>query len=177
MVRLTLERMARALGRVADFGMAISAVAVVVMTLLITVEVVGRNLFRFSTLIADEMAGYLLVVVTFLGLAGTLRSGGFIRVDTYRSRARGRGRAALDLTIYGLAAAYMAVLDRYLWHFALDSYRFKSTSIYFTQTPLWIPHSLMALGGSLLLLEVLAGACLVACGAGGHAEAAASPEL
>ena len=176
-MREILERGARALGRVADLGMAISAAAVVVMTLLITVEVVGRNLFKFSTLVADEMAGYLLVVVTFLGLASTLRSGGFIRVDTYRTRIRGRARVALDLSIYGLAAAYTAVLDRYLWRFALDSYRFNSTSIYFTQTPLWIPHSLMAVGGSLLLLELLAGACLVASGGGHHAEGGASTEL
>ena len=137
---------------------------------LITVEVLGRNLLRASTLVSDEMSGYLLVIITFLGLAGTLRAGGFIRVDAYRARVRGRARRALDLLIYGLAAGYVAVLDWYFWRFALDSYRFHSTSIYFTQTPLWIPHSLMALGGALLLLEILAGLCLTALGVPGHAE-------
>lgn len=170
--RNDLSVIARALGRIVDAGLALSAIAVLAMMLLITVEVLGRNLLRVSTLVADEMSGYLLVIVTFLGLAYTLRTGGFIRVDTYRARLRGRARRALDLVIYALAAGYVAVLDWYFWGFTIASYRFGSTSIYFTQTPLWIPHACMALGGTLLLVEILAGLALVAqgCGPGdGHA--------
>lgn len=165
-----LTVVAQAFQRVVDAGLAISATAVVVLMLLITVEVLGRNLFRVSTLVSDEMSGYLLVVVTFLGLAYTLRSGGFIRVDAYRTRAHGRARRVLDVVIYALAAVYTAVLDWYFWRFALESYRFGSTSIYFTETPLWIPHSVMALGGTLLLLEILSGLALTARGRRGHAE-------
>lgn len=159
-------RIARAAGALSAAGMALSALALVLMTLLITIEVIGRNFFSVSTLVSDEMAGYLLVALTFLGLAATLRQGGLIRVDVYRRRLRGRGRRVLDVILYVLASVYTAVLVWYAWRFVLESYRFKTTSIYFTATPLWIPHGLMALGASLLLLELLAALCVTVAGEG-----------
>ncbi len=163
-MRVVLRQTGRAIGRAGDAGLVISAVAVVAITVLTTVEVVARNVFAVSTLIVDEAGAYLLVVVTFLGLAWTLRTHGFIRIDTYRMKLPGRARLALDLAIHGLAATYTAVLDWYLWQFTRDAYRFGTTAVQITQTPLWIPYSAMLVGGLLLLLEILAGACRVALG-------------
>ena len=172
-----MRRIALALGRVSGLAMTLSQVALVVMAVLITVEVLGRNLLSVSTLVADEMAGYLLVAITFLGLGATLRTGGFIRIDTYRTRARGRTRGALDLVVYGLGSAYTAVLAWYGWRLAWDSYGFGTTSISVTRTPLWIPQCLLALGLSMLLFELVAGLGLTLSGAPVEREAGASIEL
>ncbi|MDP2625280.1 MAG: TRAP transporter small permease [Candidatus Rokubacteria bacterium] len=154
-------RVAVAAGRVVDAlstaAMAVSAAATVLMTVLITVEVIGRSVFRVSTLVSDEMSGYLLVVLTFFGLADSLRSDSFIRVAFVYDRLSGaRARRWLDGALFLAALGYTAFLGYHFWAFVAESYRFGTTSIYFTGTPLWIPQLFMAAGTSLLLLAIVA---------------------
>ena len=54
------------------------------------------------------------------------------------------------------ALGYTAFLGYHFWAFVAESYRFGTTSIYFTRTPLWIPQAFMAVGTSLLLLTIVA---------------------
>jgi TRAP-type C4-dicarboxylate transport system permease small subunit len=169
--------LADAMRRLCAAAMAVAGLAAVVMMVLVTVEVLGRSFFNVSTLIADEMGSYLLVTLTFLGLAPTLRDGGFIRIDVYRDRARGRGRALLDACIVVLAIGYTAALDWYLWDLAANSYRLGTTSIQVARTPLWIPQGIMAVGGTLLLAELLARLALVLAGADAEPARPARTEL
>lgn len=172
---------AAAAGRVAAVAGVTSGLALVAMTVVVTIEVLSRDLFNVSTLVADEMSGYLLVAMTFVGLAPTLRGGGFIRIDTYRGRIAGHGRTALELAIHVLALGYAVVLDWYLWGLAAEAWRLGTTSIQISRTPLWMPQGLMAVGGLLLVFELLARLLLVVArqpvdaGAGG--PAATSSEL
>jgi len=163
--------------RLCAAAMAVAGLAAVVMMLLVTVEVLGRSFLNVSTLIADEMGSYLLVTLTFLGLAPTLRGGGFIRIDLYQRRARGRARAILDACIVLLAIVYAATLDWYLWGFAANSYRLGTTSIQVARTPLWIPQGIMAVGGTLLLAELLSRLALVLAGAGAEPATVPRTEL
>jgi len=157
--------MTAAADRVAAIAGAVSGAAVVAMTALVTVEVLSRDLFNRSTLIADEMSGYLLVALTFVGLAPTLRGGGFIRIDTYHARLRGGGHVALDLAIHLLALGYAALLDWHLWQLAADAWQLGTTSIQVSRTPLWIPQAAMAVGGLLLVFDLLARLVVVLSGA------------
>ena len=92
--------------------MAVSGAAVVGMMALVTFEVLLRTFANRSTLVADEMAGYLLVAMTFLGLAPSLRGGAFIRIDTYRDRLRGGARRALDVALVAVALAYAITIHK-----------------------------------------------------------------
>jgi TRAP-type C4-dicarboxylate transport system permease small subunit len=95
----------------------------------------------------------------------------------YRARARGRPRAVLDACIVVLAIGYTATLDWYLWGLAANSYRLGTTSIQVARTPLWIPQGIMAVGGTLLLAELLARLALVVAGAGAEPATPARTEL
>ncbi len=169
--------LAAGMRRLCTAAMAVAGLAAVVMMTLVTIEVLGRSFFNVSTLIADEMGSYLLVTLTFLGLAPTLRDGGFIRIDVYRARAGGRVRTALDAIIVILAIGYTATLDWYLWGLAANSYRLGTTSIQVARTPLWIPQGIMAVGGTLLLAELLAQLALVVAGASAEPTTPARTEL
>ncbi len=136
-------------------AMAVSGAAVVLMMALVTFEVVLRTFANRSTLVADEMAGYLLVAMTFLGLAPSLRRGAFIRIDTYRDRLRGGARRLLDVALVAVGLAYAITVDWYLWGLLADSWRLGTTSIQVSRTPLWIPQAVMAVGGLLLIVELL----------------------
>ena len=142
--------------------MVVSGAAVVLMMGLVTFEVLLRTLANRSTLVADEMAGYLLVAMTFLGLAPSLRDGAFIRIDTYRDRLRGGARRLLDVVLVAVALAYAAAVDGYLWGLLAESWRLGTTSIQVSRTPLWIPQAVMAVGGLLLVVELLLEMALVA---------------
>ena len=169
--------LAAGMRRLCTAAMAVAGLAAVLMMALVTVEVIGRSFFNVSTLIADEMGSYLLVTLTFLGLAPTLRDGGFIRIDVYLARARGRPRAVLDACIVVLAIGYIVTLDWYLWGLAANSYRLGTTSIQVARTPLWIPQGIMAVGGTLLLAELLARLALVVAGAAAEPATPARTEL
>lgn len=177
MPRSLARALTAAADRLATAAGAVSGVAVVLMTALVTVEVLSRDLFNRSTLIADEMSGYLLVALTFVGLAPTLRGGGFIRIDTYHARLRGGGRVALDLAIHLLALGYAVLVDWYLWQLALDAWRLGTTSIQVSRTPLWIPQACMAGGGLLLVFDLLARLMVVLTGASPDAGAPPPTEV
>jgi len=142
-------------------AMAVSGAAVVGMMALVTLEVLLRTFANRSTLVADEMAGYLLVAMTFLGLAPSLRGGAFIRIDTYRDRLRGGARRLLDVALVTLALAYAITVDWYLWDLLAGTWRLGTTSIQVSRTPLWIPQAVMAVGGLLLILELVVEMVLV----------------
>jgi TRAP-type C4-dicarboxylate transport system permease small subunit len=155
-----LARAARAVGAVVDrvgtAAMVVSALAVAVMAALVTVEVLARSLASVSTLIADEMAGYLLVVLTFFGLAESLRAGAFIRVEFVDHWLGARARRRLETVLLVVALAYTVFLAWEFWRLVAQSYRFGSTSLQVSRTPLWIPQTCMAIGTSILALQLVA---------------------
>ena len=153
--------LAAAAGGLRTAAMAVSGVAVLGMMALVTFEVLLRTFANRSTLVADEMAGYLLVAMTFLGLAPSLRDGAFIRIDTYRDRLRGGARRLLDVALVTLALAYAITVDWYLWDLLAGTWRLGTTSIQVSRTPLWVPQAVMAVGGLLLILELLVEMVLV----------------
>ena len=57
------------------FGAYLSALGMLVIVALISVEIGARSLFNSSTLIADEYSGYLMVTVVMLGLSYTFAEG------------------------------------------------------------------------------------------------------
>ena len=154
-----LARAARAMGpavdRVGAAAMAVSAVAVAVMAVLVTVEVLARSLASVSTLVADEMAGYLLVVLTFFGLADSLRAGAFIRVEFIDHWLGASARRWLETALLVVALAYTVFLAWEFWRLVAQSYHFGSTSLQVSRTPLWIPQACMAAGTTILAVQLV----------------------
>ncbi len=138
-----------------SLGLWISGIAVLLMTLLITVEVIGRRVLNFTTLIADEFSGYLLVVITFMGAAYTLKSGGFTRMELVYNQFKSRGHWMLDFFFNLVSLAFLIILDYWLWDHIISNYRSSMASISILQTPLYIPKLFMGVGATLLLFQVI----------------------
>ncbi|MEO6594544.1 MAG: TRAP transporter small permease, partial [Planctomycetota bacterium] len=98
-------------GRIAEACGVLAALAIFAILVIVCAETVLRQ-FQTSLLVTDEIAGYLNAAAIFLGLAWTLREGGFIRVEILYDRARGRVKAALRWLIVLTATAFSAVM---LW--------------------------------------------------------------
>jgi len=131
--------------------------ALVIMMLLITAEVAVRSLFNYSLQFTDELSGYLLVVVTFLGIS--LKEGAVFRVDFLYRRLAERVRTALELVFRVLALVFAVLLDYQVIRLVVSSYERDVTAPTLLATPLYVPQIIMPVGVSLMVLLQFVGVC------------------
>lgn len=132
---------------------AVADMALVLMGAIIVVEVLLRQLFGRSMMVADELSAYLLLVTTFLGFGVAFQDGRLFRLEAVLGRLRGRCRYLLELMLGLVAFACAATIAAYLLQYALDSARRGLVSDSALQMPLWVPQAAM-FGGVLLLAWV-----------------------
>jgi TRAP-type C4-dicarboxylate transport system permease small subunit len=145
----------RAVAVFCAIGLWLAGLSLLIMILLVTADIIGRQFFSFSLLIADEYSGYLLIATTFMGGAFSLRSGSFTRMDVLYNRTKGVARRVLDLVLNLVGLVYLSVLNYWLWVFIGSSYRSGVTSISIAQTPLYVPRLFMGLGVTFLVIVAL----------------------
>lgn len=145
----------RVLDTVALVALWLAGATLAAILVLMNVEIATRYLFGFSTLIADEYAGYGFAALTMLGFIYAHRRRAFLRVDIAASRLKGRaGRIVLGLA--ALLGAVVAFFSVYVSYKTLAlSLLFKSTSDFASQTPLWMPQAFIPAGFVLLGLSFL----------------------
>lgn len=136
-------------------GAVISSLAAVGMVVLITVEVIGRAFFRFSTLLADEYSGYLLVAMAFLGLAYTTRGGGHIRADSVVRLLPPQARAWVITLGLVLALAFGLLLTIQTFGLVRGAFELQERAITVRRTLLFIPQLLMPAGLAIFCLVIL----------------------
>ena len=132
-----------------------SEAALVAMLVVIGMDILTRYVFNFSFEIADEIGGYMLVVMTFVSLSVCQANNAFHQVELVQARLAPRWRALsaaiFDVLAFGLAAVL-------LWHFVrleFSSYRFGERAPTFLETPLWLPRLAMAIGIGALCFTIV----------------------
>ncbi len=140
----------------ATLGGALAAVALLAILALVGTEVVLRELFDRSTLVADEMSAYLNVALVYLGLAYTLREGGFIRVEPVYDRIAHRAGGLVNWIVLLVSLVYLAVVIWYMVRHARHSFDADIRSLFVSQTPLFWPQMLIPIGSAILALQLVA---------------------
>lgn len=148
-----------ALGRFADrvstAAVVLAGVCVFGILLIVCLEVLLRQ-FRQSLLVTDEIAGYLNATLVFLGLAYTLKSGGFIRVELLFD-ALPKGLRLVAVWIFTLISAIaVGIMLYYAAGHVLYAFEQDTRAISILDTPEWIPQSMMLLGLAVLFLQIIA---------------------
>ena len=126
------------------------------MLVVIGADIFTRYLFNFSFEVADELGGYMLVVMTFVSLSVCQVTNSFHQVELIQARLGPRGRALSAAIFDALAFAFSALL---LWHFIrleLSSWRFGERAPTYLETPLWLPRLAMAIGVAALCFSIAA---------------------
>jgi TRAP-type C4-dicarboxylate transport system permease small subunit len=122
------------------------------LVLLMTVDVLGRNFAGRSTLIAIEMSGYLLVAMTSLGLAFTLRDGKHITIELLTSRFSQRRQQQLQIAVWTVCIPFMAWLTHATWVTAmayLSTGRVQQTTL---AAPIWMSAIFVPIGFGMLTI-------------------------
>jgi len=118
-------------------------------------DVFTRYLFNFSFEVADELGGYMLVVMTFVSLSVCQVTNSFHQVELVQARLGPKGRALSAAFFDVLAFCFAAIM---VWHFAkleMTSYRFGERAPTYLETPLWIPRLAMTIGAIALCFSII----------------------
>lgn len=145
----------RAVQRVFDVGMWLSELVMLAMVALITTEIVSRTFFDFSLEISDEVSGYLLVAITFLGVSASMRSDVMFRVEFIINLLPPIGKTTAMLVLYLLSLNFAAVLDYQLIRLVISSYERAVVANTLLATPQYLPQLIMPIGMTLLVIELV----------------------
>ncbi|AWP73584.1 TRAP transporter small permease [Bordetella bronchiseptica] len=136
----------------------LSELIVLAMTLLIAAEVICRALFGFSLMIVEEVGGYLLVALVFLGMGVALHDGVLFRAEFVINALGERARLILQCVFDAVCLAGMAMLSWQLGVQVYESYARGVRAATTLATPLYLPQLFMvagALSTALVLLSQL----------------------
>jgi TRAP-type mannitol/chloroaromatic compound transport system permease small subunit len=126
-------------------GLAVAGISLLIMVLVIATEV-GVRVFGLSTKLSDQVSGYLLVSLAFMGQAYTLKSEGHIRIDIIYSRLPARVRHLLDILACLISIPSLAYCSWSAWLVTLRSYTTGTTSAQPVDLPLYPAQLSMTIG-------------------------------
>lgn len=132
----------------------LSGFCIVLITLIITTQIVGR-MFDFIVPSAEDFSGYALAAATFFGLAYTFRTGSHIRVTLVIQNWSKRSRYIQELLVLIFALLLTSFMSFYSVHMVWESYVFEEVSSGYVSVPIWIPQVPVALGLVILNIAVL----------------------
>lgn len=146
----------RGLEWLSEAGGYVAGAVSVLLTALIAIAVIARRVFNSPLLITEEISGYMMVAIVFLGLAYTMKMESHVRADILLSHVPRRARAVLETIATVIALGFAGVLVAGTWRLVAEFYTQQTLSFHYLQTPLWIPGSLLVIGAALLGLQLLA---------------------
>ncbi|NGM86927.1 TRAP transporter small permease [Parapusillimonas sp. SGNA-6] len=148
------------LGRVANFGTWVGGICLLLASVLIAIDLGMRKFLGWSMGGADEIAGYVLAIVSAWAFPITLLRRSHIRVDVLYTHMSRPVRVILDLFALSCLGVFIGVLTWHAWQVLMDSISFKAVSNTPLQVPQWIPQSMWFGGYAFFLLTIVV---LLAC--------------
>ena len=148
-------RTADVIDRIDMFSAYLAAAGLAAMSGIVFWEVLIRSLFTRSTLIADEIASYMLAMLCFFALGYTLRTEGHIRVTLFFHRFSATARKWIEVVFVLIAMVALIFFTQWLFELVVQSYVTKIDSQSQIETPLWIPQSVLVYGTVVLGLALL----------------------
>jgi len=140
--------------KLSDWMAGVSAVLLGLMTVLILVEILLWNTVQKTTLIADEYCAYGLAAIIFLGAGYCLKEKGHIRITLVLGFLPDKVSRVVTFVSTGLTTVFMGYLWWYLLKMVRSAVRYESTSGTLTNTPLWIPQTVMLVGAACFLIQL-----------------------
>ena len=145
----------RVVAVVNDVVVKLSSVALVAAGFVLTYSVIVRYFLKFSTDWQDEMSVFLIVGAVFMSSAAVQAFRGHVAIEAIVGFLPPRANAIRQLLVDLASLAFCGFFAWKSWtllHEAVEEgYRSGST----WGPPLWIPYSLMAVGMTLLSVQIL----------------------
>jgi len=149
----------RFLDRVTSFfawgGYFLGSIGIVLMTGLITVDVLSRFLLGIPTYVATEFSEYLCVIITFIGLSYVSRKGRQIEVTILYDRFPAHIQRYVKILTHTLSFLFLAYFTYETTLPTLLDFKIGTRSLTFVHTPLWMINVFIPIGLAMLGIEIL----------------------
>lgn len=137
-------------------GGLLQAWIVFLLMMMVILEVLARYVLQSPLSLADEMGGYMLVAIAFMGLGYTWKENGHVRVELVVNMLPIKLRNIMRFFTLILAALFSFPLIIGSFHMLQDTLLFESRSGSWLRTPLVYPQSVILIGSVLLLFQFIA---------------------
>ena len=158
-VPATSNPLVAALGRVLDICnrtiVILAGIALVAACVILSYSVLGRALFKSPNYWQDEAAVFLLVGATFMTAAYVQSQRGHVSIEAFVGLLSARANAVRLWLVDVASLAFCAFFAWKSWTLAHEAYVDGQVSNSMWSPPLAIPYVLMALGMTLLCLQLL----------------------
>jgi TRAP-type C4-dicarboxylate transport system permease small subunit len=144
----------RFIERVSYWAGYLAALVLLAIIALTMVEVISRYVLNNPLILSDELGGYALVAVTFLGLAYCAQEKGHIRITFIVERMSPRTTAWIRVITLSLGLVFVVVAAWVTWQFLGDSFTRGMRSNSMLMVPLKWPQMVMPIGFTLFALIV-----------------------
>jgi TRAP-type C4-dicarboxylate transport system permease small subunit len=124
--------------------------------IMLLIEVLTRYILRSPLSIAEEYGGYLLVAITFMGLAYTWKERGHVHVGLFINRLPQKVKQRIRFITLILATLFTLPLIKGSYDLLTDSLLFEARSGSWLRTPLVYPQTILIIGSIMLFLQLLA---------------------
>jgi len=148
-----MNRTSHFVDRLYVIGAALSGLSIIIVVCLVLGEIFAREAFGRSILVSVEYTTYLLVAITFFGLAYTQRMGQMIYVGLIYDKVSAQTRVWMDLGRTTIALAYGLIVTWYVFKFTYNSYDLDQRAMTIMNTPLYLPQATMVVGLVLITVE------------------------
>ncbi|WP_227270771.1 TRAP transporter small permease [Roseobacter weihaiensis] len=146
-----------ALRKTLDFLYLASGVLAALCLISILLLIVAQMVARWTGEIfpgAPNYAGYAMAAASFLAFANALNHGAHIRVSILLNAVPKGPKRLLEIWCFGLGAAIAWYFTYYAYWFVYWSWKFNEVSQGQDAIALWMPQSVMVIGGGMLALAL-----------------------
>ena len=150
-----LDKLLNANHRISSVLVWIGGAALIGAALMVTIDVLLRDLFLVTLGGADEISGYIFAVSTAFAFPYAVLHRANVRIDALYIPLNARIRSVLDLVALAGMAVFFFPLTWRIWLMLSESYKFWTKSITPLQTPLAIPQTLWFGGMVVFCLTLL----------------------
>ncbi|MGH6637306.1 MAG: TRAP transporter small permease subunit, partial [Polaromonas sp.] len=130
--------------------------AVLLLSLAVSVEIIGRKVFSHSFPGTDDIGGYVLAIIAVIGASYTMAKRGHTRVDIFLIKLPTGWQRVLNTLAMVTMGAFATFAAWRGTTVLLESIEFQSVASNPLQTPLWQPQVLWLIGLVLFALISLA---------------------
>jgi TRAP-type C4-dicarboxylate transport system permease small subunit len=142
--------------KIADLGGYFSGWLVPLMMMLVVVDVFMRYVLHQPLMVADEFSAYMLVALSYLGLAYTWRQKGHVRIEIFVNRLSSRAYSWIRLLGLILTLIFLIEMDRAAYKMITYALKINLRSSTWLTFPLFWPQLTVFIGFVLLTLLLIA---------------------
>ncbi len=138
--------------KIADLSGTFAGWLVPLMMILMVVEVVTRYFLHQPLMIADEFTAYMLVALSYLGMAYTWRQGGHVRISLLTSRLSAKVSSKIRVVTLILVWIFMLEMVRVSYKMVVYARQIDLRSPTWLTFPLFWPQMTVFIGFTILAL-------------------------